>query len=57
MTDEVRYMTADVEDEYIVCQATEPIDENGCLLNDRVTCRMRDEFVEVDRKDVDLMDV
>ena len=57
VTDEVRYMTADVEDEYIVCQATEPIDENGCLLNDRVTCRMRDEFVEVDRKDVDLMDV
>ena len=57
VTDEVQYMTADVEDEYIVCQATEPIDENGYLLNDRVTCRMRDEFVEVDRKDVDLMDV
>mgnify|MGYP002802555700 FL=1 len=57
VTDQVQYMTADVEDEYIVCQATEPIDENGYLLNDRVTCRMRDEFVEVDRKDVDLMDV
>ena len=57
VTDEVRYMTADVEDEYIVCQATEPIDENGYLINDRITCRMRDEFVEVDRKDVDLMDV
>ena len=57
VTDEVRYMTADVEDEYIVCQATEPVDENGCLINDRVTCRRRDEFVEVDRKDVDLMDV
>ncbi len=57
VTDEVRYMTADVEDEYIVCQATEPLDENGYLINDRVTCRMRDEFVEVDRKDVDLMDV
>ncbi len=57
VTDEVEYMTADVEDEYIVCQATEPIDENGYLLNDRVTCRMREEFVEVDRKDVDLMDV
>ena len=50
-------MTADVEDEYIVCQATEPLDENNNLVNDRVTCRMRDEFVEVDRKDVDLMDV
>ena len=57
VTDQVQYMTADVEDEYIVCQATEPIDENGYLLNERVTCRMRDEFVEVDRKDVDLMDV
>ncbi len=57
VTDEVQYMTADVEDEYIVCQATEPIDENGYLINDRITCRMRDEFVEVDRKDVDLMDV
>ncbi|MDO4270082.1 MAG: DNA-directed RNA polymerase subunit beta [Eubacteriales bacterium] len=57
VTDEVQYMTADVEDEYIVCQATEPIDADGYLLNERVTCRMRDEFVEVDRKDVDLMDV
>ncbi|MBS7224583.1 MAG: DNA-directed RNA polymerase subunit beta [Clostridiaceae bacterium] len=57
VTDEVQYMTADIEDEYITCQATEPLDENGYLINDRVTCRMRDEFVEVDRKDVDLMDV
>ncbi len=57
VTNEVRYMTADVEDEFIVCQATEPLDENGCLKNERITCRMRDEFVEVDRKDVDLMDV
>ncbi len=57
VTNEVQYMTADIEDEYIVCQATEPLDENGCLKNSRVTCRMRDEFVEVDRKDVDLMDV
>ncbi len=43
------YMTADVEDEYIVAQATEPIDENGCLVNARITCRHRDEIVEVDR--------
>ena len=57
VTDEVQYMTADIEDEYITCQATEPLDENGYLINDRITCRMRDEFVEVDRKDVDLMDV
>ena len=57
VTDEVQYMTADIEDEYITCQATEPLDENGYLIHDRITCRMRDEFVEVDRKDVDLMDV
>ncbi len=46
-------MTADVEDEFIVAQANEPLDEDGTFVNDRVTCRMRDEFVEVDRKDVD----
>ena len=57
VTGEVQYMTADVEDEYIVCQAYEPLDENGCLANPRITCRMRDEIIEVDRKDVDLMDV
>nr|WP_300129831.1 DNA-directed RNA polymerase subunit beta [uncultured Butyricicoccus sp.] len=57
VTDEVRYMTADVEDEFIVCQAYEPLDENGCLKNERITCRMRDEIIEVDRKEVDLMDV
>jgi len=57
VTDEVQYMTADVEDEYIVAQATEPLDENGCLKNKRVTCRHRDEIVEVDRERVDYMDI
>lgn len=57
VTDEVEYMTADVEDEYTVCQAYEPLDENGCLANDRITCRRREEIVEVDRHEVDLMDV
>ena len=57
VTDQVQYMTADVEDEYTVCQAYEPLDEEGRLANPRVTCRRRDEIVEVDRKDVDLMDV
>ena len=47
-------MTADVEDEFTVAQATEPIDENGCLANARITCRHRDEIVEVDRAQVDL---
>ena len=57
VTDEIEYMTADVEDEYIVGQATEPVDENGCLVNQRVTCRHRDEIVEVDRDRVDYMDI
>ena len=50
-------MTADVEDEFTVAQATEPIDENGCLANARITCRHRDEIVEVDRAQVDRIDV
>ena len=57
VTDEIEYMTADVEDDYIVAQASEPIDENGCLKNQRVTCRRREEIVEVDREMVDYMDV
>ena len=57
VTDEVIYMTADIEDEYIVCQANEPLDENGCLSRARITCRHRDEIVEVDKNQVDLMDV
>ncbi len=57
VTDEVMYLTADQEDEYIVAQATEPLDENGCLANKRIICRHRDEIVEVDRERVDLMDI
>ena len=57
VTDEVVYMTADVEDQYIVGQAAEPTDENGCLVNARITCRHRDEIVEVDRERVDFIDI
>ena len=57
VTDEIEYMTADVEDQYIVGQATEPVDENGCLVNQRITCRHRDEIVEVDRDRVDYIDI
>ena len=57
LTDEIEYMTADVEDEYIVAQATEPVDENGCLLNARITCRHRNEIIDVDRDQVDYIDV
>ena len=34
-------MTADVEDQYTICQATEPVDENNCFVNERITCRRR----------------
>jgi len=57
VTEEIHYLTADVEDEYIVAQATEPMDESGCLANARVTCRHREEIIEVDRERVDYVDV
>ena len=57
VTDEIEYMTADVEDQYIVGQAAEPVDENGCLVNQRITCRHRDEIVEVDRDRIDYIDI
>ena len=57
VSDEITYMTADEEDNYIVGQAVEPVDENGCLINARITARHRDEIVEVDRENVDYIDV
>ena len=54
---EATYMTADEEDNFIVAQATEPIDEDGCLINARVTARYRDEIVEVERERIDYVDV
>jgi DNA-directed RNA polymerase subunit beta len=57
LTDVIEYMTADIEDEYIIAQATEPVDENGHLVRDRITCRHRNEIIEVDRENVDYIDV
>ena len=57
VTDEVEYMTADVEDQYIVAQASEPVDENGVFVNKRITCRHRNDTVQVNREDVDYVDV
>ncbi|MFR2947027.1 MAG: DNA-directed RNA polymerase subunit beta, partial [Oscillospiraceae bacterium] len=51
------YMTADVEDDYYVAQANERLDENGCLANARITCRHRNEIIEVDRNTIDYIDV
>ncbi len=57
LTDEIIYMMADVEDEFIIAQANEPLDEEGRIKAPRVTCRMREEIIEVDRSRVDFMDV
>ena len=57
VTDEVEYMTADREDNYIIVPANEPLDENGCFLHDRVTARDKGEFVEKSAHEVDYMDV
>ena len=57
VTDEVVYMPADVEDEYIVAQANEPLDENNCFVRPRVSCRHRNDIQEFPREMVDFMDV
>ena len=54
---EVVYMTADVEDEYVVAQANEPLTPEGTFANERVACRYRDVVMEADRSRVDFMDV
>ena len=56
VTDEVVYMTADVEDDYIIARQ-EPIDEEGRFVNARVSCRHKDEFIEVEPERVDYVDV
>ncbi len=55
--DEVVYMTADMEDNYVVAQANEPLDEDGRLARARVNARFRDEILEVERDRADFMDV
>ena len=55
--DEVVYMTADVEDNYVVAQANEPLDEEGRFARPRVNARCRDSILEIEREKVDFMDV
>lgn len=57
VTNEVVYMTADVEDNYTVAQANEPLDENGRFVHTRVVGRRRDEFVDLPADEFDFMDV
>ncbi len=57
VTGEVRYFTADEEDKYNIAQANEPLDKKGRFINKKITCRFRDEFLELEPNKVDLMDV
>ncbi len=56
VTNEIDYLAADTEDRFFVAQASE-VDENGRFINDRVTCRHRDEIIAVDKSQVDYVDV
>ncbi len=57
VTDEIIYMTADEEDNYMVGMAKEPLNEDGTLAKERVTVRWRDEIIEVNKKQVDYLDI
>ena len=57
VTDEVVYLTADEEDNYVVAQANEPLDEDGHFINNNISGRYREETSEFQKKSVDLMDV
>ena len=57
VTDEVEYMTADVEDHFIVAQANEPLNEDGSFVNQKVTARDKSEIVEADAASISYMDV
>ena len=57
VTDHVDYLTADEEDRYVVAQANEPLDEEGCFVNERVGCRHKEIITELPRERIDYMDV
>ena len=57
VTDEVVYLTADEEDNFVVAQANEPLDEEGHFIHKNISGRFREETSEFQRKNIDLMDV
>ncbi len=57
VTDEVVYLTADEEDNFVVAQANEPLDEDGHFVRNNVSGRFREETSEFQKKNIDLMDV
>jgi DNA-directed RNA polymerase subunit beta len=57
VTQTIDYLTADREEQFVIAQANAPIDEKGNFLNDRVSCRRKGDFIDIEPKDVDYMDV
>ena len=57
VTDIIEYMSADVEDKYVIAQATEPLDSEGRFVNDRIRARFKEEILEVDKSRVDYIDI
>ncbi len=57
VSDRVEYLQADEEDKYVVAQANEPLTDDGHFVEDRVTCRIREDIRAVDKRTVDYMDV
>ena len=57
VTDEIVYMTADTEDEFVIAQANEPLDEEGRFIDKKVSARYRDEILEVPGARIDYMDI
>ena len=57
LTDKVEYMSADVEDNYIIAQASEPVDKNGKFVNKRIRVRRKNDIIEVDSDKVQYVDV
>jgi DNA-directed RNA polymerase subunit beta len=57
VTNEIVYMTADTEDEFVIAQANEPLDENNRFIDKKVSARFRDEILEVPANEIDYMDV
>ncbi|MHB8063171.1 MAG: DNA-directed RNA polymerase subunit beta, partial [Ruminiclostridium sp.] len=57
VTDQIEYLTADIEDPYIIAQATEPLDENGKFVSKKIVARFMDEILEVESNKIDYMDV
>ncbi|MDD5746868.1 MAG: DNA-directed RNA polymerase subunit beta, partial [Candidatus Omnitrophica bacterium] len=57
VTEKIDYLSADIEDQYVIAQANEPLDKNGRFVNDLISCRYKDDYPTSPRSEVDYMDV